>query len=448
MKNINLIILVMMLLSINHIFAQRVLTLEESKQLTLLNNSSSKNSKLEIEAAHQVRKSALTNYFPNISAGGLMWSAQKNLMEIETSGGKLPVYDGNPANLATATQFAYLPGGTMGLLKKGKIGYINVVQPIFAGGRIINGNKLASLGEEASEYKDKLVTDIILLKTEEYYWQIVSLEEKSKTVNKYEELLNRLLLQVGDAFKSGMVMKNDVLKVKLKLNEILLNKSKLNNGRKLAAMAFCQHMGIPYDSTLVLKDELKISTVPQVIYIDKNDALTRRTEYSLLEKSVEVERLLTRLKLGEYLPAAAIGVNGMYMKFDDSKDRTLGMIYGTVSVPISGWWGGSHELQERSIKEEIAENNFENNSELLVLQIEKAWQDLSDAYKQYLLSQESKAQVEENLKVNDDSYKNGLSNISDLLEAQALLQQAEDQLTDAKASYMVKKKTYLQVTGR
>ena len=81
------------------------------------------------------------------------------------------------------------------------------------------------------------------------------------------------------------------------------------------------------------------------------------------------------MKLGEYLPQAGIGITGLYMKFDEGKDRTLGMVYGSLAVPISSWWGGSHELQERSIKEEIAENNFKDNCELLILQMEKAWQD-------------------------------------------------------------------------
>ncbi|PIS44768.1 MAG: TolC family protein [Ignavibacteria bacterium CG08_land_8_20_14_0_20_37_9] len=448
MKKINFYILLIILFSVNQIFAQRVLTREESKQLALQNNAKSKNSKLEIEASRQIKKSAFTNYFPNVSAGGFMWNAKKSLIEMEMQGGDLPVYDGDPANLGSATQFAYFPSSTIGLLKKGTVGYINAIQPIFTGGRIIYGNKLASLGEDVSELKDKMTEDEILLKTEEQYWLIVSLEEKSRTIKKYEELLNRLLLQVEDAYKSGIVMKNDVLKVKLKLSEVLLNKSKLENGRKLAAMAFCQHIGIPYDSSLVFKDELEIPDLPQSYFVDKNEALKKRVEYSLLEKSVEAEELQTKIKRGEYLPQAAIGISEMYMKFDESKERTFGIVYGTVSVPISGWWGGSHELQERSIKEEITKNNFKNNSELLLLQIEKAWQDLNDAYKQYLLSKESKVQAEENFKVNDDSYKNGLITVSDLLEAQALLQQTQDQLTEAKANYLVKVTTYLKVTGR
>ncbi len=447
MKKINYILLIIVFCS-TQITAQRVLTLDESKQLALQNNSKSKNSKLEVEASRQIKKSAFTNFFPNISAGGLIFEAQKSLMEMETHSANLPVYDGNPVNIRTATQFAYMPASTMGLLKKGTVGFINVIQPVFAGGRIWNGNKLASLGEDASELKDKLTTDEIVQKTEEQYWLIVSLVEKQKTIRKYEELLRRLNARVEDAFNSGMVMKNDVLKVRLKLNEILLNKSKLENGKKLASMAFCQHIGVAYDSTIILKDELMIKDIPQNYFVENVEALKNRSEYGLLELSVEAEKLQTKMTLGEYLPQAGIGISGMYMKFDESKDRTLGAVFGTVSIPISNWWGGVHELEERSIKEEMAENNFKNSSELLILQMEKAWQDFTDSYKQYLLSEESKVQAEENFKVNDDSFKNGLITVSDLLEAQALLQQTQDQLTDAKAEYFIKRNNYLKVTGR
>ena len=153
MKKINFYLLLITAFCCNQVFAQRVLTLEESKQLALQNNAKSKNSKLEIEASRQIKKSAFTNYFPSISAGGMIFKAQKNLMEIETHGGDLPVYDGAPADPANATQFAYFPSSTMGLMKKGTIGFVNVIQPVFAGGRILNGNRLASLGVEVGKFK-------------------------------------------------------------------------------------------------------------------------------------------------------------------------------------------------------------------------------------------------------------------------------------------------------
>ena len=428
--------------------AQHVLTLDESKQLALQNNARIKNGVLEIEASRQTRKAAVTKYFPSISASGAYFEADKNMMEIATQGGNLPVYNGDPATLKSATQFAYMPAATMGLMKSGIFGMVTAVQPIFAGGRIWNGNRLAGLGEDASEWKSRLSQNEVLLKTEEQYWLVVSLHEKQKTVQRYEELLTKLLAQMKDAFVSGLVSRNDLLKVTVKRSEVLLNKSKLENGQKLAAMAFCQYIGIPYDSTLVLRDSLSVDGLPQSYYVDHSEALHARPEYRLLQASVRAEELQSDMKLGEYLPQAGIGITGLYMKLDDGNDRRIGMIFGTVSVPISSWWEASHTLSERSVKEEIAKNNLKDNSELLLLQMQKAWQDVSDAYKQIQLSQEAKSQAEENLKLNQDSYNNGMSNLSDLLEAQALEQQANDQFTDAKAGYRTKLIFYFQVTGR
>jgi len=424
MKKIKYFVLFIMILCLNQIYAQKSLTLQESKQLALQNNAKSKNSRLEIEASRQIKKSAFTNFFPSISAGGATFEAQKGLVGMS------------------------LGGMSISMLEKGTFGFINVIQPVFAGGRILNGNKLARLGVEVSELQEKMARNEIILKSEEQYRTIVSLEEKYKTVLKYEELLNSILRQVEDAFNSGIVMKNDVLKVKLKLSELMLNKSKLENGRKLAAMAFCQYIGIPYEEGIVFGDAMEVTDTPQSSYTENAEALKMRNEYNLLQKSVEAEELQTKMKLGEYLPQAGIGISGLYMKIDDGESNTRGLVFGTISVPISQWWSGSHELQERSIKEDIAKNNFKNNSELLLLQMEKAWQDLTDSYKQYQLSVQSKEQAEENLKVNNDSYKNGLINVSDLLEAQALCQQMQDQYTDAKVNYLIKKTAYLQTTGR
>jgi outer membrane protein len=430
------------------VFAQRALTLDESKQLALQNNTRMKNGVLEMEASRQTRKAAFTRYFPSISAAGAIFEAGKNMMEISTHGGDLPVYDGDPANLKSATLFTYMPASTMGLMKSGTFGMVTAAQPIFAGGRIWNGNRLASLGEEVSKEKNRLSQNEVLLKTEEQYWLVVSLNEKTKTMQRYEELLNSLLAQVEDAYKSGLVSRNDMLKVKVKRSEVLLNKSKLENGKKLATMAFCQYIGIPYESTPVLSDTLVIDGTPQVYFVDHAAALKNRSEYSLLRASVRAEELQSNMKLGEYLPQAAIGVTGLYMKMDEGNHRSIGMIFGTVSIPISGWWEASHALQERSIKEQIAQNTMKDNSELLLLQMQKAWQDLTDAYKQVHLSEEAQSQADENLKVNRDSYSNGMSNLTDLLEAQALQQQMNDQLTDARANYRGKQIVYLQVTGR
>ena len=428
--------------------AQMTLTLDESKRLAMENNCAIRNNALEIKAARQTKKAAFTKYFPTVNASGFMVQAQEGLFQIANQGGNLPVYDGNPLHLMTATQFAYFPSSTMSMLEKMTIAMATAVQPVFAGGRIWNGNKLASLGVKASQWKGALSQNEVLLKTEEQYWLVVSLHEKLRTVQRYEELLVTLQQQVNDAYKSGMIMKNDLLKVELKRSAVRLNQSKLQNAIKLATMAFCQHIGMTYDSTLVLQDALIMDGAPSSFYVDHAAVLQRRTEYHLLQASVRAEELQTRIKLGEYLPQAGVGLSGLYMKMDEGAGRTVGMAFGTVSIPLSGWWEASHTLAERKAREEIAKNNMKDHAQLLLLQMQKAWQDLSDAWQQVQLSEQAKAQAEENLKVNQDSYQNGLITVADLLEAQALRQQMNDQVIDARAGYRIKQVGYLQATGR
>ena len=425
-----------------------VLTLKKCRELALSNNTKTKNSRLEIEAADQTRQAARTKYYPNISAGTMSFRARASVLEGGLNGGDLPVYDGNSANLTSASQFAFFPPLSLGVLKKADIGIVTIVQPVYTGGRIKTGNKLADLGVDVSKFKGKLSNNEVLLKTEEQYWQIVSLYEKLSTIERFDKLLSNLRKQVEDAYQSGIVMKNDVLKVKLKQSELALNRSKLENGITIAKMAFAQYIGIPNETEYKIEYDLVINFQPAKLYVDNNEALSERTEYQLLKKSVEAEKLQTRLKRGEHLPQVVVGGSGMYMKIDEYNKSNKQFVYAAVQIPLSDWHEASHTLKEREQKEKIAKNNMAESTNLLLLQMKKAWYDLNDAHKQVMICAEAKAQAEENLKVNNDSYQNGLITLSDLLEAQAMLQQEADRLVDAKVNYRINETTYLQVTGK
>ena len=365
-------------------------------------------------------------------------------------GGDLPVYDGNPANLPAATQFAYFPGISLSLLDKAAFGSITAVQPVFAGGRIITGNKLAQLGVNVNNRRFILSRSEVLLQTEEQYWLIVSLNEKLKTLHMMGVLLDTVYKQADDAYRAGLINRNDVMKVSIKQSEMRMNRMKLENGIKLATMAFSQHIGLPYDSAMVLADTLAVTQSPYEVYLDAGEALFHREEYKLLKESVEAEKLQTRLKIGEYLPEVGVGVGAVYYDraFSNNKGTSNTMVFASVKIPISDWWGASHTIKERKYKEQIARNNSQNNTELLLLQIQKTWNELNEAYKQIEVAHETMIQAEENLRINSNNYENGIVNISDMLEAQAMLQQAKDELTDVRSGYRIKFVTYLQVTGR
>ena len=96
---------------------------------------------------------------------------------------------------------------------------------------------------------------------------------------------------------------------------------------------------------------------------------------------------------------------------------------------------------------EQAENSLQENTELLVLQIRQAANEVGETRFQVGVSQVSVEQANENLRISEDNYKAGIIGISDLLEAQAVVQQAKDNLTDAQCQFRSKFAKYRLMTG-
>jgi len=83
-----------------------------------------------------------------------------------------------------------------------------------------------------------------------------------------------------------------------------------------------------------------------------------------------------------------------------------------------------------------------------MLQMQKQYNQLTEAYKSILVAELSCNQAKEHLKVVEDNYKAGVLAASDLLEAQAIYQGTLDALIDAKSNYKFSQTAYKQAIGQ
>lgn len=403
--------------------AQQAYSLAQCKKLALENNARMKNARLEVSSARQTKEEAFTNFFPSLSASALGYNANQPLVE------------------------ANLGGMPLALLKNGIVGDITVTQPLFAGGQIVNGNKLAQLGVEVSRFKQEQSEKEVLLTTEVYYWQIISLNEKLKTLAIVEQLVNSLYKDVDAAVKAGVKNRNDLLQVQLRKNSVASDRLQLENGLKLSRMLLGQYVGIKADSLSIEPISFDEPASPERLRTDHGAALLTTPEYQLLAKNVEANRLQQKITVGKYLPTVGIGASYMYDDLMD-KDNTTAMVFAKVSVPISDWWGGSHAIKKQKFQTMMAQNEQRNNSDLLLIQMQKLWNDVEESYKQVKLAEESVVTATENVRLNTNYYQAGTTTLSDLLDSQLLLQQSRNQHTDAYTQYLIKQTQYLQATGR
>ena len=425
-------------------------TLSQLKDSALNNNIAIRSAKHSIDAAQQQRKEAFSKYFPNVSGTGFWFNADNGMAKIDVNPSEYisPELGASLAQMLPPEALAAL-GSPMStsMLKNGTVAGITAVQPVFAGGQIVNGNRLAKVGEDVSRLQMQLSKNEVEKQTEQYYWQLVSLQEKVKTIEAVQTLLADIHKDVDVAVRAGVAMRNDMLQVQLRQNDIESKKVKLNNGINNVRMLLAQYCGINSTQFSVKSAEIKNVPSIQVIKQDCNQALQETAEYKLLNKQVEATKLMRKMEIGKNLPTVGVGAGYNYHNLLDN-DRAFGMVFATVSVPISDWWGGSHAIRRKKIEQQKAEEQLADNSELLKIRMQNAWNNVEEAYQQLQIANRSIEQAEENLRLNRDYYKAGTSKMSDLLEAQLLYQQSLDNRVDAYADYQNKLLEYRQATGQ
>ena len=401
--------------------AQQLYTLEECRQMALEQNAKMKVAANKAQMAKQEKREAATNFFPSITLTGGTMKADDGLIQ--------------------------MPMGeqTMKLLDEGTFGGAMVTMPIFAGGKIYYGNQLAKLGVELSELQLRQTRNEVTLTVDQYYWKIVVLNEKLKTLQHVSALLEKICSDAKAAVDAGIKNRNDLLQVELRKNETQSVVIDIQNNIAICKMLLAQYIGTDmngFDVQTAVSNEL---SSPEQLYVNHNERLETTVEYQLLNKAVDASKLEKRLNTGQFLPTVALQGGYLYNDFmGPSQNSFVGML--NVSIPIS--WKAPFSVRKYKLRHQNAVTEFNNGSEQLMIRMQKAQIDLNNAYQQALIARNSIKQSEENLRLNEQYYKAGTSSMSDLLQAQQLYQQSCDKYAEAYSKYEISKTEYLQATGR
>ena len=299
--------------------AQQALSLQECRDLAVRNNKELQVSAEKIKIAGYEKKAALTKYFPQLSANGAyMWNQKDlNLLDMGQLSSSLASSLGGLAELPIVQQAVGAVGEAQHLdVQNIWVGNIALVQPIFMGGKIVSYNQIAEYAKElAISMNDQQLQDL-LYKTDETYWQVVSLVNKKKLADAYVDLLRKMDEDVTAMIKEGIATEADGLSVKVKLNEAEMAQTQVNNGLALSRMLLAQICGLPLDKPLSLADE-ELDTIPvstETASADINQAFMNRNELRSLDLASKIYKKKERIVLADMLPTVAFSANYLVTK--------------------------------------------------------------------------------------------------------------------------------------
>lgn len=410
-----------------------ILTRAECRSMALAHNEKITISENSLKQAELDRKIATTAYLPKFegSATGVYM-----LPDMDMMGSKMRM------------RGTYVAG-------------IQLMQPIYTGGKITAGRKLAGIGREVATEQLRMSRSEVIAEADNSYWTYIAVCDKVKLMEQFKLMIDTLYEQTATAVEAGMATSNDLLRISAKRSEIIYQQQKVANGADLCRMALCNAIGVDMSTEIIAVDTVIDPQMPGALTPD----ISARPELHLLEKQVEASRQQVNMIRADFLPTVglSIGYNyygniklnsmvdvggGMLMPYSQEFRDGIAMGLLSVKIPLFHWGEGMKKVKKARLAVDNANLDLINTSRLLELEARQAAANLSDGWNLITSSEVALEQATENLRVMQNRYNENMAPLTDLLDAQNQWQQSRSNHIEALTQYQIYHTEWLRATGR
>ncbi len=470
MKRLNVTILMALIFAVPYAQGQQTLSLEDCRRLAAESNNKLKIAEEKVEETEALKGAAIANFFPKITANGtynwnqksiaLLSDEQKysinnmgtTMMEsyntsVEDLAERLSQVD---PRIGQALLDAYGSVSPEGMLNDMGhqitdafdidmthvfAGAVTVSEPVYMGGKIRAMYQLAKLSNEAARLQVDKQKEELMIKVDEAYWRVVSLQHKQELARQYCSLLDTLSHDVDVMLEEGVATPSDVTKVRVKLNEAQMSLAKVENGLALSKMALYQLCGLDLLGDYRITEDNTIRSLQPEAALDMQQVWDKRTEIKLLELGDRLARTNVRIATSGLLPNVA--VSGSYVVsnpnlFNGYQNKFGGMFTAgvVVNIPICHV-DDIYAVKAAKHRRNQVQYELEEAKDMIELQVNKLNYELEVANKKLVQAQSNLENAEENLRLADESFDAGVISSSDLMAAQTAWLSAKSEVVDA-----------------
>lgn len=444
----------------------KYLSLEECREYALDGNKQSQISKENVAMAEDMRKAAMASFFPKVSAnGGYAWveknmyllpdtyefsfgtmnadgtftfnenALQRGLFDYADLKQAFPELDQRISEWV-AKEYTNAREATEMDIHNVFVGQVGVTQPLFLGGKILETYKIAKAYETIENLKADKNTIDVLVQVDEAYWRVISVEQKYKLASRYCEMLRKVEQDMTVAAEEGTVTQSELLKVRVKLNEAEVSQMKAENGLRLSKMALCQLIGIDLDTDLVLDDSrLNEPVLTDAEGPNMEEVWMQRKELQMLEAADKIAKSGVKLTASTLMPNVIASANyivtnpNMHNGWQNNFSGffTAGV---AVNVPIAHA-DDIYRLKAAKHKARTVELQLEEAKEKIELQTTQSVQQLNEANRKLVMATANIANAEENLRLAQAAFDEGMLTSTELLGAQTAWLKAYSEKIDA-----------------
>jgi outer membrane protein TolC len=403
------------------------MAVEASENLKSADNS--------VEQARLQKEVAHTAYLPNLSGNGVLaWS--------------LPDSKYEDMGMTLQMRGVYMAG-------------LSITQPIYAGGRIVAANKMASIGKTAAAEQRRLTYDKLKADAETSYWTYVAVLEKVEMMKSYKALVDTAYARTKTAVDAGMAKRNDLLRVGARRSQVEYQLGQVESGADLCRMSLCALLNIDDATPITPADE----SVPVEIPAGLGDYnLNDRPEMQLLDADIRIKEEQVKITRADYLPTfgASAGwtaygnmkIKGMTQAPDGSyvpmsqniHDNGFNIML-SLQVPIFHWGEGVKKVRAAKIDVENARLSLDYNRRMLNLEVQQTISNVVTGEGLLRSAEVAMKQAQASLDETTQSYRLGMCTLTDMLDAQSQWHTSRSNLIEAQTQLRIYVIDYQRATA-
>ena len=310
---------------------------------------------------------------------------------------------------------------------------LQVVQPIFTGGKILYTVKNAQLDLKIAKEKQRNSRDETVLNVKKAFYSIQILNELMKAHQEVLELAENNYRNVQQSFELGVASQYDRLRAELAVSAIKPELLRTENLLQTSLQNLKMLLQIPESRPVNLKGELGYSLYQVELARLLSSALSNRSEILQLEMEKKKINNLLRITLAQYIPDFGLVASYSYrsdlFNFRKNNWEDYYTINLGVNFTVLSGLKKSAQVGEMKVLQKILDLGLKQLSDATRLEVANKYRAISQEYETIQLGLKSVASAKEGVRIAELNYREGLITI---LELNA----SYNELTKARVNYL------------
>lgn len=436
--------------------AGATMTLEEAIQVALENNFAVLTAQEAIQGAEHQRMSAFADFLPKLKAESNYTHLSETPKVTQGPTSAIPVFM-NPANPWGPPPNPSQPIGYTPVMPAVSRSVADqdswnlrgsLVQPVFTGGALLNRYRLAKIGvESATAALNRLKQDVSLGVVQTYFGVLTAIELK-KVADQAVRLLENQRDVSQEFYNVGMIPKNDLLRTEVQLAQRVREQTVAGNNVELAKSRFNLVLQRPLHTPVDLVDMLGYEPVTMDLEESIRIAYENRPELREAELRIHASERQVDLAKSAYFPQIQLSLSA----FKSEGGSTFALEEGWSLTAGATWnvfeWGKTKEdvsaARSQLRREQLSKLQLRDQ---IALEVKEAFLALKVAERNIFVAKKAVEQGEESFRMAQERYKEQVGTLTDVLDSQTLLTQAQTDYYNALSNYNVAKASLNRAMG-